>query len=114
MLTKITGVARILAVLLAIIAGIIALPGLDVVTVLIILGLIAGIGVPRENLLNVLLAAIALPLIGTVLGNLPAVGVQLGDIFGNFGTAVAGAAAMAFVINLYHLVMGDVKGLGGS
>ena len=90
MVSKIAGLARLLAVLLAIIAGLIALPGFDVATALIILGAIAGIGVPRENLLNILVAALVLPVLAGVLGGLPAVGAQLGDIFGNFATAVAG------------------------
>jgi len=114
MLTKISGLARILGVLLAIVAGIVALPGFDVMTALIILGAITGLVTKRENLANLLIAALALPLIGTVLGNLPAIGAQLGDIFGNLGTLVAGHAAVGIVIAVYKLVVDDLKGLGGS
>jgi len=114
MLSKLTGLARILAVLLAIVAGIVTLPGFDVVTALIILGLIAGLTTSRDQLANILILAIALPLVGAVLGNLPAIGSQLDGIFSNLGAAVAGHAAMGIVLVTFNLVMGDLKGLGGS
>ena len=114
MLSKITGFARLLAILLAIVAGIITLPGFDVVTALIVLGLIAGLTTSRDQLTNILIAAIALPLIGSALGNLPAVGAQLDGIFSNLGMAVAGHAAMGFVLAIYNIAVSDAKGLGGS
>lgn len=114
MLSKISGLARIIAVLLAIVAGIVTLPGLDVVTVLIVLGAIAGLSTKREDLPNLLILVIALPVVAMVLGNLPSVGDQLSGIFANFGVAVAGHAAVGVLIAVYNTVMGDLKGLGGS
>ena len=118
MLKKLTGLARILAVLLAIVAGVVTIPGLDVTTALIVLGLIAGLTTKREDPVNLMILVIALPIVAMVLGGLPdlgaSLGARLGGIFGNFGTAVAGHAAMGFAIAIYNTVMGDVKGLGGS
>ena len=49
MLTKIGGLARALYIILAIVAGFVALNMMDVPLVLIVLGLIAGISAPRER-----------------------------------------------------------------
>jgi hypothetical protein len=114
MLKKVTGLARILGILLSIVAALVAIPGFDVLTVLVVFGLIAGITAAREQVPNLLIASFALPAVGAALANLPAVGTQLSDIFNNLGTNVGGAAAMAVVIMLYNIVMGDVKGLGAS
>jgi len=117
MLAKVAGLARLVAVVLAIVAGLVAIPGLDdatLTTALIVIGLIAGINTTKDQMTGLLIAAITLPAIGNVLGNLPSVGSYLGDIFTNFGMAVAGHAAMGVVLTVYHLVMGDVKGLTGK
>jgi len=114
MLSKVAGLARLVNIVLAIVAGLIAIPGIDVTVVLIVIGLIAGINSKREDLTNLLIAAVTLPAVGGVLANLPSVGGYLGDIFTNFGLAVAGHAAMAVVLTVYGLVMSEVKGLTGS
>ena len=64
----------------------------------------------------VLIAAlvIALPIVGTALGQLPMVGPQLTAVAGNLQIGAAGALATAIAIMLYELVMDGVTGLTGS
>ena len=114
MLTKIGGLARSLYILLAVIAGFVAMGGLNVALILVVLGLIAGLSMPRERMVLALASVIALPLIGTALGNIPAIGAQLGAVMANLQLGVAGAAATAMAIFLYELTMEGVTGLAGG
>lgn len=114
MLNKIGGLARALYILLAIVAGFVALGGFNVALILVVLGLIAGVSMPRERMVLALAAVIALPIIGTALGNIPSIGAQLGAVMGNLQLGIAGAAATALAIMLYELVMDGVMGLTGS
>ena len=114
MLTKIGGLARSLYILLAVIAGFVAMGGLNVALILVVLGLIAGLSMPRERMVLALASVIALPLIGTALGNIPAIGAQLGAVMANLQLGVAGAAATAMAIFLYELTMEGVTGLVGG
>jgi hypothetical protein len=111
MLSKITGLARLVNIVLAVVAGLVVIPGLDVTLALIVIGLVAGLTTTRDQMTNLLIAAITLPVLGGVLANLPTVGGYLNDIFVNFGIAVTGHAAMGVVLTVYHLVVGDLKGL---
>ena len=114
MLNKICGLARTLYILLAIVAGFMVLGGMDVVLVLVVLGLIAGIAMAKENYVPAAATAIALPIIGAALGHIPAVGGQLTAITANLQMGVAGALASALAIVLYKLAMGGVTGLTGT
>ena len=111
MLTKISGLARALYIVLAIIAGFVALGGLDVALVLIVLGLIAGISMPKERLVLAMAAVIALPLVGEALTHVPTIGAQLNAVMANLQLGIAGAATSALTIMLYGLVMEGVTGL---
>ena len=114
MLTKIGGLARALAILLAIIAGFVALNMMDVPLVLVVLGLIAGLAMMDDRLLLSVAVIIALPIIGTALTHIPAIGAQLNAVALNLQMAMAGAVATAIAIRLYHLVMDGVMGLAGG
>lgn len=114
MLKMICGFARALAILLAIIAGFVALGTMDTALVLVVLGLVAGLAMAKEDMLLAAATVIALPIIGTALGHLPAVGAQLAAVTGNLQLAIAGAFASALAIRLYHLVMEGLVGLGGA
>src|SRR5215208_4741486 len=114
MLKKISGLARALYILLAIVAGFVALGTMNVALVLVVLGLIAGISMPRERLVLALAAVIALPMVGAALANIPMVGPQLGAVMANLQLGIAGAAASALAIMLYELVMAGVMGLTAS
>ena len=114
MLNKIGGLARAIYIVLAIIAGFVAMDGLNLALILVVLGLFAGLSMPRARMVLALVALVALPFIGTALATIPAVGTQLGAITGNLQIAIAGAAASAMAIMLYELVMDGVMGLTGS
>lgn len=111
MLNKISGLARALYIVLAIVAGFVALGGVNVALVLVILGLIAGISMPDDRVVLALAVVIALPFLGTALANIPAIGAQLSAVAGNLQLGVAGAAASAIAIRLYKLAMDGVTGL---
>jgi hypothetical protein len=85
-----------------------------VALVLVVLGLIAGISMPQERMVLAAATVIALPLIGAALGNIPAVGEQLGAVAGNLQLGIAGALASAIAMFLYERVMEGVKGLSTS
>jgi hypothetical protein len=114
MLKKICGLARALYILLAIVAGFLALGTMNTALVLVVLGLIAGIAMEKENYVPAAATAIALPIIGAALGTIPAIGAQLGAVCANLQLGVAGALAMALAIALYHFVMDGVTGLAGA
>jgi hypothetical protein len=90
MLMKIGGLARALAIILAIVAGFVALTMMNVPLVLLVLGLIAGLSMPAERVLMSTVTLIALPIIGTALTTLPTVGSQLAAVCGNLQNAIAG------------------------
>ena len=113
-MNKLSGLARSLYIVLAIVAGFVPLGGMNTALLLVVLGLIAGISMPRDRLVLAMAAVLALPLIGTALGNIPAIGQQLGAIMANLQLGVAGAAAAALAIMLYELTMEGVTGLTGS
>lgn len=114
MLTKIGGLARAIYIILAIVAGFVALGGMNVALVLVALGLIAGLTMPRERMVLAAVSVVALPIVGAALTNIPAIGENLSAVMGNLQMAVAGAFAGALVIFLYELVMEGVSGLTGA
>jgi hypothetical protein len=114
MLNKISGLARALYIVLAIVAGFVALSMMNVALVLVVLGLIAGLSMPRERMVLAAATLIALPIIGGALGNIPAIGAQLTAVCGNLQLGIAGALASALAIFLYELVMDGVMGLTGG
>ena len=60
MLNKISGLARALYIVLAIVAGFVALGMMNVALVLVVLGLIAGIAMPEDRLVLAAATVIAL------------------------------------------------------
>ena len=114
MLTKISGLARSIYIIVAIVAGFVALGGLNVALGLVVLGLIAGISMPRERMVLAAATIVALPIVGTALANIPAIGEQLGTVMANLQLGVAGAFATALAMFLYELTMEGVTGLTGG
>jgi len=113
MMMKIGGLARALAILLAIVAGFVALGGMDVALVLLVLGLVAGLALSDERMVVNVALVIALPIIGTALTHIPTIGGQLNAVALNLQVAMAGAVATAMAIRMYHLVMAGTMGLMG-
>ena len=113
MLTKISGLARTLYILLAIVAGFVALGAMPVALVLVALGLVAGITLPKERMVLAAATILALPTLGAALEKIPAIGAQLNAVMMNLQLGMAGAFAMAMVLILYELAMDGVTGLTG-
>jgi len=114
MLMKIGGLARALAILLAIVAGFMALNMMNVPLTLVVLGLIAGLAMTDDRLVLSTVTLIALPIIGTALAQIPTVGAQLNAVALNLQMAIAGALATTIAIRLYHMTMDGVMGLTGG
>ena len=114
MMNRIGGLCRALYILLAIVAGFVALGGLNVALILVVLGLIAGLAVPRDRLVMAMVAAVALPVMGAALAQLPTIGAQLSAVTTNLQMGVAASAVTALAILLYELVIEGVTGLTGG
>src|SRR5215213_8518753 len=111
MLNTIGGLARALYVILAIVAAFVALGGMNVPLVLVVLGLVAGLAMTRENMVLAAVTVVALPLVGAALATVPAIGPNLTAVCTNLQLGVAGAFATALAIFLYQTIMGTVTGL---
>ncbi|WP_095011543.1 hypothetical protein [Tsuneonella mangrovi] len=111
---KIGGLAAALAVLLAIIAGFVAIPGLNVALIILILGIVGGIAASQDGAVRMFLGVIVLPAIGTALGTIPAIGEHLTTIFNSLAVAAAGVSASLVARRLYEMVMGAFKGLASG
>jgi len=114
MLMKIGGLARALAIILAIVAGFMALNMMDVPLVLLVLGLIAGLAMPADRLVLSTVTLIALPIVGAALTHIPTIGGQLNSVALNIQMALAGSLATVIAIRLYHRTMDGVMGLAGG
>jgi hypothetical protein len=114
MLMKIGGLARAIAIVLAIVAGFMALNMMNVPLTLVVLGLVAGLATAEDRLLMTTVTLIALPIVGTALTNIPTIGAQLNAVALNLQLAMAGALATAIAIRLYHLTMDGVTGITGA
>jgi hypothetical protein len=114
MLMKIGGLARALAIILAIVAGFMALNMMDVPLVLLVLGLIAGLAMPADRLVLSTVTLIALPIVGAALTHIPTIGGQLNAVALNIQMALAGSLATVIAIRLYHMTMDGVMGLAGG
>jgi hypothetical protein len=114
MLMKIGGLARALAILLAIIAAFVALNMMNVPLTLVILGLVAGLAMQEDRLVLSTVTLIALPIVGTALASIPTIGAHLNSVALNIQMALAGSLATAIAIRLYHMLMNGVTGLAGA
>ena len=114
MLNKVSGLARTLYIVLAIVAGFVAMGGMNVGLALVVLGLIAGITLRRDKMVLAAALAIVLPIVGTALGQIPSIGAQLGAVTANLQLGVAGALATAIAVLLFELAMAGVTGMTGA
>ena len=114
MLMKIGGLARALAIVLAVVAGFVALNMMNVPLVLVVLGLVAGLALTEDRQVAAMLIVIVLPLVGSALAQIPTIGTHLAAVCGNLAIATAGAVATALAIRFYHLMMDGVTGTIGA
>ena len=113
MLNMVSGLARTLYILIAIITGFVALGTMNMALILVALGLVAGITLPRERMVLATVTVIALPILGAAMANIPMIGEQLGAVMANLQLGMAGAVTTALFIRLYELAMEGIPGLGG-
>ena len=114
MLNKIGGLARAIYVILAIVGGFIALGSMNLPLILVVLGLIAGLAMPRDKLVLAMVAVVALPFMGTALATIPMIGAQLNTVMLNLQMGAAGSSATALMIMLFELVIASLTGLTGG
>jgi hypothetical protein len=114
MLNKISGLCRTLYIVVAIVAAFVTLGAMDTALVLVVLGLIAGISMPRDRMVLAAVSVVALPMVGAALGHIPTVGAQLTAITANLQLGIAGALATAMVMFMYDLAMDGVTGITGA
>ena len=113
MLKMVSGLARTLYIVLAIVAGLVAMGTMmNVALVLLVLGLVAGITLPQERYVTAVVTVIALPILGAALGTIPTIGAQLTAVCGNLQVGMAGAVVTALVMRLYTLALEGVPGMG--
>lgn len=113
MINKVAGLARAVAILIAIVAAFLPAASPMVPLVLLLLGLIAGFAYTNDDFMRLAILALVLPTVGAALGNVPEIGAQLTGVMGNVAIAVGGALATRVIIRLYEVVVGDIKGLAG-
>ncbi len=114
MISKVGGLARALAILLALVAAFVQIPGLNVALVLVVLGLIGGLAYGEDSALRLFLTVLVLSAIGGALGTIPGIGAQLAAFAGGVGLAAAGAAATVVATRLYGLVKDGLLGLAAK
>ena len=121
MLNKVAGLARAIAILIAIVAAFVPNMPAQVPLVLLLLGIVAGFAYGADDIGKLVLTALGLGIAGTALRAIPNIGENLGSVMnngvmsnsvmGNVAIAVGGALATRIIIRLYELVVGDLKGL---
>lgn len=114
MLNKVSSLARALSIILAVVAGFVALGGLNTALVLVVLGLISGISMPTDRMTGVGVAVLVLPALGMALMNIPTIGEQLNAVAGNIALGAAGALSSATALYLFNLVKDDLMGMGAK
>lgn len=117
MVKSIAGLARLIATLLAIVAGFVAIPSLDVTLALVVLGIVGGFTYAADQALRLFLVVLVLPAVGAALAAIPAIGAQLDAVALNIAVAAAGAAATVIAMRLFDNSREDLAGLtalGGS
>lgn len=108
MVDKLAGVARILATLLAIVAGFVVIPNINVALVLLVLGVIAGLRYSAEDAGRLFLVVLVLPVVGGALAVVPEIGDKLAAVALNIALAAAGAAATVIALRLFDNSKNDV------
>ena len=118
MLKKIGGLARAIAIVLAVVGGFVALTMMNLPLVLVVLGLIAGLRYKPEEAMSLFLVVLVLPLAGLALATIPEIGDKLNAVFNNIALAAAAVAATVIAMRLYNNTRADlgawIPAAGGS
>jgi hypothetical protein len=104
-LEKICALARVIAILVAIIAAFVVIP--QVAVILLVLGGIAAITNTAEDNLRIYLVTVVLILGAKMLEVIPVAGVPLAAIFGNIATAMVGCSIVAITLRIIARIKSD-------
>ena len=111
MVDKLAGAARLVATLLAIIAGFVPIANFNVGLVLVILGLIAGLKYRAESMIALFLVVLTLPFVGRALEIIPTIGGKLDAVTANLEIAAAAIAATVIAIRLFTNSRADLTSI---
>ena len=111
MVGKLTGLAGTLALVLALVAGFVALP-VDVKMVLLVLGIIAGIGSASDTFIQRGVAVLVLPAIGAAAAMIPAIGTQLSAVLGNVAAVITAGLLTTVAVGLFNALKDQLSSLG--
>ncbi len=95
-------IVRLVAVLFAVVAGVVAIPQSAVIIAL--LGLVAGWFVEEDRRINYMLATLTLALVHGALGPIPAIGGYLTDVLGSLSALLNAGACTVIVMAIYDRV----------
>ena len=111
MLNKVSSLARVAGIVLAVVAGFVALGTLNTSLILVVLGLIAGITLAADRMVVTGVMVVVMPAVGSALANVPAIGAQLSAVADNVAIAAAASLATAFAMMLLGRVKTDIGSL---
>lgn len=114
MLNKVVALARIVAILLAVIAGFVVIPNLNVGLAIAGLALISGFWMPAERMLPVGMSVLVLPASAAALALIPSIGTQLAAVATNVALAAAAAMASAIGMRVFESVKEGIAQLGAK
>jgi hypothetical protein len=92
-------IAGIVGIVLAVVAVFIAIPYVG--AILLIIGLVVGFTIPGDEHVRAIVSALALQALAHTFDAIPQIGNYLTMILVNVGIAVAGAAIMIILRNIY-------------
>jgi zinc transporter ZupT len=114
MLNKVSAVARLVGIALAVVAGFMPELGFDVGLALVVLGIVAGISMAADRYISVCATLLVLPGVASAVGMIPNIGSKLGAIAGGLALLIAGALASSIAITIFNRAKDDLTGLGKS
>ncbi len=100
----------LIGLLIAIVAAFVAIP--YVALALLVLGLIVGYSIAREDTVRVVVSALALTAFAHNFDAVPGIGAYLASIIANFGALAAGAALTLILRNIYLRFLPAAKAAG--
>ncbi len=95
-------IVRLVAVLFAVVAGLVAIP--QAAVIIAVLGLVAGWFVEEERRINYMMATLTLALVHGALGPIPAIGGYLTDVLGSLSALLNAGACTVIVMAIYDRV----------
>lgn len=95
-------IVRLIAVLFALVAGLVAIPSEAII--IAVLGLIGGFFVEEDRRVPYMVLALTLSLVNGALGPIPAIGSYLTDMLGSLSSLINAGACTVIVIQIYDRV----------